>query len=207
MKEIHEYEQDLSSIRSMMERSVKFISLSGLSGVLAGIYALAGATAAYFTIHYPISPFRYRIYSVNENNAIWNLIAIAAIVLIASITTGLWLSNRKAKRHNLKLWNTASKRMFTDISIPLITGGIFIVIVLSSGHYGIAAPASLIFYGLALIQGSHHTYDEIRYLGFSEIAIGLIAALLPGYGLVFWAFGFGVLHIIYGTLMHYRHDK
>jgi hypothetical protein len=207
MKEIHEYEQDLSSIRSMMERSVKFISLSGLSGVLAGIYALGGATAAYFTIHYPISPFRYRIYSVNEDDAIWKLIAIAAAVLIASIATGLWLSNRKAKKHNLTLWNTATKRLVTDISIPLITGGLFILIVLTSGHYGIAAPASLIFYGLALIQGSHHTYDEIRYLGFSEIAIGLIAALLPGYGLVFWAFGFGVLHIIYGSLMHYRHDK
>jgi hypothetical protein len=207
MKEIHEYEQDLSSIRSMMERSVKFISLSGLSGVLAGIYALGGAAAAYFTIHYPISPFRYRIYSVNEHDAIWKLIAIAAAVLIASIATGLWLSNRKAKKHNLALWNTASKRLVTDISIPLITGGLFILIVLTSGHYGIAAPASLIFYGLALIQGSHHTYDEIRYLGFSEIAIGLIAALLPGYGLVFWAFGFGVLHIIYGSLMHYRHDK
>ena len=60
MKEIQEYEKDIASIRTIMERSAKFISLSGLSGVLAGIYALTGATIAYFTIHYPISPINYR---------------------------------------------------------------------------------------------------------------------------------------------------
>src|SRR5687767_11211502 len=107
MKEIHKYEEDLSSIRSMMERSVKFISLSGLSGVLAGIYALAGATAAYFTIHYPVSPFRYRIYSINERAILWKLVLIAAVVLVASIGTGLWMSQRKAKRLNMSLWNSA----------------------------------------------------------------------------------------------------
>jgi hypothetical protein len=207
MKETHEYERDLSSIRSMMERSVKFISLSGLSGVLAGIYALAGAMAAYFIIQYPVSPFRYRIYSVNQNEVMVKLLVIATIVLIASVSTGLYLSNRKAKRHNVTLWNAPTKRLIIDLAIPLITGGLFIIIVLSSGHYGIAAPASLIFYGLALIQASQHTYDEVRYLGVSEIITGLIAAILPGYGLVFWALGFGVLHIIYGSVMHYRYDK
>jgi hypothetical protein len=207
MKEIHQYEQDLSSIRTMMERSVKFISLSGLSGVLAGVYALAGATAAYFIVHFPVSPFHYRTYSVNENEVLWKLIAIAAAVLIASITTGVLLSHRKAKRHNITLWNSASKRLIIDLSLPLITGGLLILILLSGGHYGIAAPASLIFYGLALIQGSQHTFAEVRYLGLSEIVIGLIAAMLPGFGLVFWALGFGILHIIYGTLMYYRYDK
>jgi hypothetical protein len=207
MKEIHQYEQDLSSIRTMMERSVKFISLSGLSGVLAGIYALAGATAAYFIVQFPTSPFHYRTYSVNEVEVLWKLIGIAAAVLITSLTTGIWLSHRKAKRHNITLWNSASKRLIIDLSIPLITGGLLILILLSAGHYGIAAPASLIFYGLALIQGSQHTYNEIRYLGLSEIVIGLIAAMLPGFGLVFWALGFGVLHIIYGSLMYYRYDK
>jgi hypothetical protein len=207
MKDIHAYEKDLSSIRSMMERSVKFISLSGLSGVLAGVYALGGATAAYFTIHYPVSPFRYRIYSVNETSILSKLIVIATLVLVASIITGLWLSHRKAKRHQISLWNSASRRLMIDLAIPLVTGGLFILILLSTGHYGVAAPASLIFYGLALIQGSQHTYEEIRYLGISEIIIGLIAACLPGFGLVFWAFGFGVLHIIYGSVMHYRYDK
>ena len=207
MKEIKEYEQDLFSIRTMMERSVKFISLSGLSGVLAGLYALAGATAAYFMVHYPVSPFGYRMYSVNEVSILWRLAIIAIVVLVASIATGLWMSHRKARKHNVSLWNSATRRLVINLAIPLVTGGIFILIVLSTGHWGIAAPASLIFYGLALIQGSQHTYDEIRYLGFTEIFIGLVAALLPGYGLLFWALGFGVLHVIYGSVMYYRYDQ
>lgn len=207
MKEIKEYEKDLASVRSIMERSAKFISLSGLSGVLAGVYALAGAISAYFIVHYPISPFHYRIYSVQEPSVLWKLILIAIVVLTASIATGIWLTNKKAKKNSGNIWTIASRNLLINLSIPLITGGLFILIVLYSGHFGLAAPASLIFYGLALIQASSNTVDEIRYLGFSEIIIGLISAILPGFGLLFWALGFGVLHIIYGVIMYNKYEK
>jgi hypothetical protein len=207
MKDIHEYEKDIASIRTMMERSAKFISLSGLSGVLAGVYALLGAVAAYYTVHYPISPFHYRIYSIREIDNLWKLLAIAAVVLVASISTVLWLSNQKAKKHNLKLWNSASKQMLLSLAIPLVSGGIFILIMLYTGHFGLAAPACLVFYGIALIQGSTNTYDEVRYLGFCEIILGLASAIVPGYGLIFWAVGFGVLHIVYGGIMYNKYDK
>lgn len=207
MKEVQEYEKDIASIRNMMERSVKFISLSGLSGVLAGIYALIGATVAYFISHYPISPFRMRIYSVNEPGILWKLLVIAIIVLVASISTGLWFSNRKAKKENVKLWTSTSRQLVVNLAIPLVSGGLFILILLYTSHYGIAAPACLLFYGLALIQASSNTYDEVRYLGFTEIILGLTSALLPGYGLLFWTLGFGVMHIIYGTMMHLKYDK
>ena len=207
MKEIQEYEKDIASIRTMMERSVKVISLSGLSGVLAGIYALIGATVAYFIGHYPISPFHLRIYSVSEPQILWKLLAIAITVLVASLATGLWLSARKAKKANIKLWTSTSRQMLINLAIPLVSGGLFILIILYTNHYGIAAPASLLFYGLALIQASTNTYDEVRYLGFTEIILGLISAALPGYGLIFWALGFGVMHIVYGTVMYFRYEK
>lgn len=207
MKEVQDYEKDLASIRSMMERSRKFISLSGMSGVMAGIYALIGATIAYYIAHYPISPFRYRIYSIQDFDVLTKLVIIATIVLIASLGTGLWLSYRKAKKNNENLWTKTSKVMVINLSIPLITGGVFVLILLNTGHFGIAAPSCLIFYGLALINASGNLYEEIRYLGISEIILGLISALLPGYGLIFWAVGFGILHIIYGTVMYYRYDK
>jgi len=207
MKEVQEYEKDLASIRTMMERSAKFISLSGMSGILAGIYALLGATAAYFITYYPVSPFRYRIYSIQEPDTLWKLIVLAFVVLTASIATGIWFSSQKAKKNNTQLWNTTSKNLMINMAIPLITGGVFILILLSNGHFGLAAPACLVFYGLALIQGSSNMYDEIRYLGFSEIILGLIGAILPGYGLLFWAIGFGVLHIVYGAIMHNKYDR
>lgn len=207
MKEIQEYEKDIASIRSMMERSSKFISLSGLSGVIAGIYAIAGAIAAYYIVHYPISPFQYRTYSIQESDNLWKLIGIATLVLTASIATGLWLTQKKAKKYNATLWNATSRNMLINLSIPLVTGGIFVLIMLYTGHFGLAAPACLLFYGIALIQSSSNTFDEVRYLGFCEILLGLIAALYPGYGLVFWTIGFGILHIIYGIILYNKYDK
>jgi len=206
MKRIEEYEQDIASIRATMDRSAKFISLSGLSGVLAGIYALAGAGIAYFAVHYPISPIHYRIESVQTPEILLKLILIATAVLAASIITCFWLSDKKAKKNGLKLWTPASKTLLLNISIPLVSGGIFILIMLYTGHFGLAAPGCLIFYGLALIQASPNTVDEIRYLGYSEIILGLISAILPGYGLLFWAIGFGVLHIVYGGIMYNKYD-
>ncbi len=207
MKEISDYEKDIASIRSMMERTTKFISLSGLSGVMAGIYALTGAVAAYYAVHFPVSPFHYRIYSIRTPATLTNLVLIATAVLVASISTGILLSQRKAKKHNVKLWNNASKNMMLNMAVPLVSGGIFILIMLYSGHFGLAAPGCLLFYGIALIQGSSNTFDEVRYLGYCEIALGLVSAAFPGYGLLFWAFGFGVLHIVYGAIMYNKYDK
>lgn len=207
MEQQQTYQKDLESIRKLMERSVKFISLSGLSGILAGIYALIGATIAYYLVHYPVSPFGYRVYSIQSTNVLLQLTGVAAVVLVASILTGFWLSSRKAKKAGLKFWDATSKRLMINLSVPLITGGIFVLILLSNGHFGIVAPSCLIFYGLALINASGNLYEEIRYLGYSEIVLGLISASLPGYGLLFWAIGFGLLHIIYGALMYKRYDS
>ncbi|HOX83701.1 MAG TPA: hypothetical protein PLJ60_04170 [Chryseolinea sp.] len=207
MKEIPEYEKDLASIRNMMERSVKFISLSGMSGVLSGIYAILGAIAAYFMVHYPISPFNQRVYSINDAETLSQLTLIAIVVLTASLVTGFLFSSRKARKYNEKLWNATTKKLLINLCIPLFTGGFFILILLYTGHFGVAAPASLIFYGLALIQGSANMYDEVRYLGFCEIVLGLVSALFPGYGLIFWVMGFGILHVVYGTIMHNKYDR
>ena len=207
MKEIPEYEKDIASIRTMMERSAKFISLSGLSGVLAGTYALIGSGIAYYLIQYPLPITAYRQESIQQPSVVLNLMLIGMAVLVASLVTGFWLSYRKAKRHNTSVWNETSKRLIINLMIPLVTGGIFILILLYNNHYGVVAPACLIFYGLALIQASGNLYEEVRYLGYSEIALGLISAVLPGYGLLFWAIGFGALHIFYGTLMYRKYDR
>jgi len=202
-----DYQQDLASIRHLMERSVKFISLSGLSGILAGTYALTGAVIAYFKIQYPLSITSYRQQPLHDSSIIFQLIIIAAAVLFASLTTGFWLSSRKATRQGTTIWNETSKRLLINLLIPLVTGGIFILTLLYYNHYGVIAAASLIFYGLALINASANLYDEMRYLGYSEMILGLIAAALPGYGLLFWTIGFGVLHIFYGALMYRKYDR
>jgi hypothetical protein len=207
MKEVHEYEKDLAAIRSTMDRSGKFLSLSGLSGILAGCYALAGAAAAYSIAYYPISPSDHRMFAVNSQDLILNILIIGVLVLAASISTVLLLSNRKARKAKTTLWNATSRHLLMNTSIPLIAGGIFVLILLQNGLIVMAASSSLVFYGLALIQGSPNTYDEVRYLGFCEVLLGLISALLPGYELIFWSLGFGVLHIVYGAILYNKYDR
>jgi hypothetical protein len=196
-KDIH---AEISSIRDLMERSAKFISLSGLSGIMAGIYALIGAGIAYKILQNPDYDGKH-VVSLTE------LFVVAFAVLILSIGTGVWLSYKKAKKHGQQFWGTGSKRLLINMAIPLVSGGLFTFIMIYHGHYGIVAPATLIFYGLALVAGSHYTYSGVKSLGIMEILLGLLAALVPGYGLIFWTIGFGLLHIIYGTVMHFKYDS
>lgn len=204
MEEKQAYQKDIESIRKLMERSVKFISLSGLSGIMAGVYALLGAFAASFLIPYPLSPVTHGV--ISDPHITIQLLGIAAAVLVASVLTGVWMSSRKAKKAGVKLWDTTSKRLVINLAIPLVTGGLFIIILVLGDHVGIVAPAFLIFYGLALINASPNVYEEVRYLGYSEIILGLICAVLQRYGLLCWAIGFGVFHILYGVVMYKKYD-
>jgi hypothetical protein len=206
MDNIHKLEEDLASIRHIMDRSVRFLSLSGLSGILAGIFALVGSAIAYYLVYFPHSPFGFRVHYVNEGQVISQLLLTAAIVLIASISSGYILTAGKARRKGLKIWDKSSKRLLLNMAIPLAAGGIFILALLSRGYFMIVAPACLLFYGLALINGSHFTYRDVRYLGYCQVILGLLSAFFPGFGLIFWALGFGVMHIVYGMIMHYKYE-
>ncbi|HZY37611.1 MAG TPA: hypothetical protein VFE53_13230 [Mucilaginibacter sp.] len=209
-KNIHD---DLAAIRSVMERSQKFISLSGLSGILAGIYALIGSGIAFVLLNgQPVEHTQTDIVEAVGGDysglfTFFNLIITALAVLVASLLTGYILTKRKAKRKNQVVWGRISRSLLFYMAVPLVSGGIFIFILLLRGHYGIVAPASLIFYGLSLVSASNFTFTLVKYLGLCEIILGLIAACLPGYGLLFWAIGFGVLHIIYGSMMYLRYDR
>jgi hypothetical protein len=215
--EENQVQQDLASIRSLMERSSKFISLSGLSGVLAGIYALAGAALAYYLIYdntisrtQDVSDvYAPQMYSRGgtDTHLLIHLFLIALAVLGASLATGFLLSLRKARKNNQRFWGPSSKVLVFNMVMPLLAGGLFILIFIWRGYWGIICPASLIFYGLALTSAGNFTFKGVQYLGINEIVLGLIAALYPGYGLLIWAIGFGLLHIVYGAIMYLKYDR
>jgi len=200
----------ISSIKKIMERSTKFISLSGLSGILAGIYALIGAWLAYEIIPANIvfvpEPNRglFNVYSIGF---ISELAGIALAVLVLSVVTGLILTIRKARRGGQTVWNQSSQALLRNGLVPLLSGGFFILMLLSHGYYSLISASCLIFYGLALTAASQYTYSDVKLLGISEIVIGMLALLIPGLGLIFWALGFGVMHILYGSVMYYKYDR
>lgn len=194
-----DYLKDITEIRAIMERSSRFISLSGLSGVMAGVYALGGAYVAHLVVQdYRTNPHDY---------VVAYLMADAAVVLLLALCTGFFLTTRRARAQGATVWDATAQRLLINLLIPLVVGGVFSLILLARGMVGIIAPSMLIFYGLALVNASKYTLTDIRYLGFAEIGLGLLAAWIAGYSLLFWALGFGVFHIIYGTLMYYTHER
>jgi hypothetical protein len=202
--------EDIKAIRKIMEESTRFLSLSGLSGVFAGITAIAGALVAYFFIldKGSISYEDYsRVLAGHETVALrWQLMAVAAIVLVVSVLLALYFSVNKAKKEGKNFFTPISRRMLANLLIPLATGGVFILVLLIQNNIGLIIPCFLIFYGLALVNAGKFTFSEIFYLGILEIITGLVAAFVPGWGLVFWIVGFGILHIVYGLAMYRKYE-
>jgi len=199
----------LKDIRQMMDRSSRFISLSGLSGVFAGVIALIGAYFANGEIEKFLEGRAYAPGIQGEIDLEYNLIKLALIVLFVALAGGILFTYRKSQRNNLPIWDKTSRTLLINLFVPIITGGLFIIALLFNhpNTYSIIAPTCLIFYGLGLINASKYTYSDIRYLGYLEIMLGLISIFNIGYGLIFWALGFGVLHIIYGLLMYFKYEK
>lgn len=199
----------LKDIREMMNRSSRFISLSGLSGVFAGVIALIGAYFANDEIDKFVNGRGYTYSVEGEMDLEYNLLKLAFIVLFISLAGGILFTYRKSQRNNLPIWDKTSKSLLFNLFVPLAAGGLFIIALLLNhpNTYSIIAPSCLIFYGLALINASKYTYSDIRYLGFLEVILGLICMFNIGYGLIFWAIGFGVLHIIYGLVMYFKYER
>ena len=205
---------DLNDIKQIMERSSRFISLSGWSGISAGTCALIGA----FFAQNALKDDYYSVSTSSQNDYNYfpfflkqllsdRLFHIALITFIAAFVSAFIFTYLRSRKNNTPVWSTTSRRLLLNVCIPMIVGGIFLLKLIENGTYGLIAPGCLIFYGLALINGSKYTLTEIKYLGYCEIFLGIVSCWFTGLGLYFWALGFGVLHIIYGTVMWFKYER
>jgi hypothetical protein len=206
--------ETLRDIKQMMERSSRFISLSGFSGIAAGACALLGAWFA----NNVIEERRYSVPNVNltlgddETISIgdWmgnQLVQIAIITFIAALVLAFIFTYLRSKKTNIPIWGSTARRLMINVMIPMIAGGIYLIKLIENHTYGLIAPGCLIFYGLALLNAGKYTLPEIKYLGYGQILLGIINLWFVESGIYFWAFGFGVLHIIYGTVMWWKYER
>lgn len=198
--ESEKYLAQLQEIQSMMQKSSKFLSLSGLSGILAGTYALIGAGIVYSMRERLTYPVRF------DSVEFLTVVMIAALVMALSLVTGIVFSIRKARKKQEVIWNKISKLFIMSFMVPLVTGGLFTIILITKGAIGLVSPVTLLFYGIALVNASRYSFETLRNLGFIFIILGLINSLYIGYGLYFWMFGFGICHIFYGAYMYLKYD-
>ncbi len=188
--------RQLSEIRSMMEKSTKILSLSGLAGISIGILAIAGVMFA-----------RYIHTRIPADDVPTYIIADSLTVLALAIALSVFFSNRMARKKGLPTWNNVAKHLVIELAIPLFAGGVFSVALMMEKSYSFIPAAMLVFYGLALVNASKFTVKEVRYLGLTELAVGLLAALIPQEGLNLWGVGFGVMHILYGLRIFVKYEK
>ncbi len=199
----------LSEIRDLMQKSTRFISLSGLSGISAGIFALIGAALAYWRMgqHWQQSTGYTSAAPTQDSSFVQFCIINALVILVLSLAASVFFSVRKSKKTGQKIWDKTVWQLLLSLGIPLATGGVFCVALLVHHLYSLIAPTMLIFYGMALLNASKYTFKDIVYLAYLEIILGLLNAFYGSLGLFFWAVGFGVLHILYGWYMYVKYDK
>ncbi len=203
--------EDLQAIREIMERSSRFLSLSGLAGIFAGICALVGAAVAWLFIldsyNFQFGEFlKTQGDSLNPGTRFY-LALDALVVLGLALWGAVYYSQRKARKASQKFWGISTKRLLVHLMIPLVAGGAFTLILVFRHNLELVAPVMLIFYGLALVNAGKFTFGEIHYLGLTQIVLGILAGVFTSYGLLFWTIGFGLMHIVYGTVMYYRHER
>lgn len=203
--------EDIQAIREIMERSSKFMLLNSWAGFFAGTCALIGAAVAWFgvldagALHY--DEFLCSVGGSPVNSVTIGLGSVALVVLLLAGVAAFWFSYRKAQKAGQKFWTTSTRRVLAHLLIPIVSGGIFVLILVSRNQIDLVASAMLIFYGLALVNAGKFTSGEIHYLGMAEIAVGLLAGVFASFGLVFWAIGFGLLHLVYGVVMWVRYER
>ncbi|WP_103664433.1 hypothetical protein [Gracilimonas amylolytica] len=201
MKDQQDYIQDIAEIRSMMERSSKFLSLSGWAGIIAGMAALAGAGIAHFAMEFRPDEILYPYPDLTT------LIWLSLGVLVVALVGAIFDSYRKAGKRDEKAWNPTSRKMLSSMSVPLFAGGFLIVILISRSLLGLIAPLTLLFYGLSLFNAGFYTVKEVRIMGLFQMLLGLLNLTYIEFGLLFWALGFGLVHILYGIFMHLRYER
>ncbi len=207
-----EHLNQLSEIRSLMERSSRCLSLSGLSGIAAGSVAILFGSYAWWYIGggnfaSPIEVTNRFLALPLSSTTFLHVVLIASLTLVLAIGSALFFTWQNSRKKGLKIWDASTKYFLINLFLPLLAGGVFCLALTYHGELYLLASTTLVFYGLALLNASRYTHKEIRYLAISEIVLGLISLFLIGYGIIFWLLGFGLLHIVYGLLMYLKHEK
>ncbi len=206
MKNHEEQLAAIQEMRNMMDQATRFKSISGLSGMIAGILSLLSLYFVY--LRTGISPFE-----AEALDRIWhssNQIQISYIfigLLAVCMGIGFYMSRRNARQAGKNAWDGSAKRLAFSLLIPVFVGGIFSVLLIQLGLVALVAPVTLLFYGMGLLSASKFTLNAVYTVGLIFTGLGLLATGFLSYGLLIWALGFGLVHILYGFIIYVKYER
>jgi len=207
--------QELTVIRQLMERPIRFSTMSGLAAIQAGIWALLGVAADGWAWS------RCTTYT----DALLCSMAVWGGVLGLSLVGVIALTRRRERQQTMPWWSPVKRRILLTILPPFVAAiGLTFAICLRAMHgdsdpdilpwqfaghlaQGQLIPAIwMLFYGVTLWQLGQFSPVDVRVLGAAFIAAGLATAALWQWQ-PYWAMAatFGGLHIVYGAVVWVRH--
>lgn len=196
--------EDLKEIRQMMERSSRFLSLSGSSGI--GIGFLASLFVAWQVSKGNMSLTEQRNFDLLA--PAWEEFIIGTFGLfVICVLLSMGLTLRRTLKKGLTIWTSSTKNILGAIGLPMMVGAMLLLQNFNSLSTDAFFPATLLCYGLGLFFASRYTYDELRIMGLAMLVLGTLSILYPPYSLLFWVLGFGALHMIYGAIMYFRYER
>ncbi|HEY4539305.1 MAG TPA: hypothetical protein VIG94_04750 [Faecalibacter sp.] len=197
MNEINPFEQ-LEEIKSMMQKTTKFSSINGWSGIWVGIIGLVASYLVYSIILE--SSFQWHGLAPDESRDA-KLAFMLIITLIVACSGGVYFIAKKSKRNGESFINSVTKRILIRFLTILGIGGLVCGLLYYHLSFVYVAPSTLLFYGLALLYIERDTIKELKYLAFVEIILGLLAFYFIYNGLLFWTIGFGIVHLFFGVFL------
>ena len=199
-----------------LEQSSRFISLSGFSGIFVGLCGLLGAYITHNLVSTEshtdkemleiIGGFDY--YNMTVHQFVGeNLIFLALFTILFALLFAFYFTTLRSRRNRVPIWDEKIKRQISVLCLPNIVGAIFIMRLVLTANYGYIVPSALIFYAISLINIRRFTTGEVALLGYLLLLLGVVNLWMQGWGILFFGFGFGVLHVIYGIVTFFLYER
>ena len=185
---LHDRAMDnLRFIRETMERSASFTAVSGWAGVAMGVVALGAAAVA----------------RLQEAPWAWLAVWLAAASLSAAVAVGGMAM--KSRSVGTPLFSGPGRKFASSFAPPIAVGGALTLALFGAGQTALLPGTWLLLYGAAVVTGGAHSVRIVPLMGVMFMATGAVALALPGWGDVFMAVGFGLLHLVFGVIIARRH--
>jgi len=201
--------ENLSELKSILSKNTRFLSFSGLSGVIAGITALAGEYLFYnlYLATFSSSSNYADVRNLADMKLFYSALLIALSIIGISVIVGVILARKKIRMQGSTVNRDLLKNTLIHILVPILVGGAICFVASFTDHFIYIPAFLLIFYGLGLFNGSRFSFDDLKIVGLVFMGLGLITYAYPNLSMWTWGLGFGVGHILYGLRVYFVHDR